>query len=215
MTKIRFHYSWLLALAAVVTAGSAPARANIILSLTPVSVNAGEVGAHFDVNVQNTGSIQNLASFSLALSVSDTRITFTGGNTSTLLPYLFAGDSFDGINGFPFVTIPPPNGLLVQASDLSDSGAGVAMGTTTLGLGRIFFDVAPNAAPGSISVTLVPGCLSADSCTSMADANLDAVPFSLSDGRITINGAAGVPEPSTLIVSLFGVSLLAWRRRRQ
>ena len=81
MTKFRFHSSWLLALAAAVTAGSVPARAGIILSVTPVTVNAGDVGAYFDVNVANTGPLaQNLASFTLGLSVSDSRITFTGGN---------------------------------------------------------------------------------------------------------------------------------------
>src|SRR5690349_10813784 len=117
MKQNRHHSgSWLLLLsAAVVLLAAIPAHAGMVLFVNPVNVTAGTTGAFLEVSIQNTGPAQNIAAFSLGLSVTDTDITFTGGDTITTLTYLFFGDSFDVINGLPYTSVPPPNGQTVQA----------------------------------------------------------------------------------------------------
>ena len=48
--------SWLLPLAAAALLSSGPAQAGAIISVSPVTITAGTVGAFFDVSIQNTGS---------------------------------------------------------------------------------------------------------------------------------------------------------------
>lgn len=213
MNRTRFHQcSCLLALAAVVLLDAMPAHADgIIIRISSVSVVAGTNGAAFDVNIQNIGSSQNIAGFSLGLSVGDSHITFTGGDESTSLTYLFSGDSFDAINSFPYTTTPPPNGQTVEASDLSNSGLGTNEGTTTLGLGHIFFNIAADTPPEVINVTLVPNCSNSNSCTSLSDSSFASVPFTVVNGTITVTSS--VPEPSTVLLALFGLPVVALRRR--
>ncbi len=200
-------------LAAAALFASAPARASVILQVIPVTVVAGSTGNSFDITLQNTGlNAQNIASFTLGLSVSDTHITFTGANESTALPYVFNGDSFDVINSFDYATLPPPNGQQLEGSDLSNSGNGfdIAAGAT-LGLGHIFFDVAGNTSAGPIAVTIAPGC--GDLCTSLSDALGANVPFVVTNDSITVTAPTGAPEPSTFLLALFAIPAIAWRRR--
>jgi hypothetical protein len=213
--------SWLLPLAAAALLSSGPAQAGVILSVSPVTITAGTVGAFFDVSIQNTGSgEQNIAAFSLGLSVADPHITFTGGNTSTTLTYLFNGDSLDVIGGLAYTTVPPPNGQTLEASDLSNSSSGNTMAAgTTWGLGRIFFDVAANTGAGAIAVTLIPDCLDANSCTSLSDSAFNDVPFGVVNGNITVTAGSesGVPEPSTLLLVLLALAAIGagvWRKGR-
>ena len=205
------RYSWAATLIGSALLLSASAHAGILVSVTPSSAPAGYSG-YFDVNLLNTGPLaQNIAAFSLGLSVTDPNLTFTGGDQGPALPYLFAGDSFNVNNGFFFVTVPPPNGLNVQASDLSDSGAGSSVGSgVTVGLGRFYFDISPLAPQGTVTVTVSTGCLISDACTSFADFNGEDIPFTTADGTVTVT-----PEPSTLALSLFAVSAFAWRRVRR
>jgi hypothetical protein len=212
LNRIYSRSRWLFLAAALL--GAVPSQASIILNVQSVTVAAGTSGASIDINVQNTGPTQNIAAFSLALSVAGSGVIFTGGNTSTTLTYLFNGDSFDVINSLPYTTVPPPNGQSVQASDLSNSGAGTDMGAVTLGLGHLFFDVAANVTPGVYGVTIVPDCSNPNACTSFSDSAFNNVPFSLgSNGTITVTGTSGVPEPATLLLALFAVPAIALHRR--
>src|ERR1700733_2197303 len=186
------------ALAVVAMLGSIPAQANMIISVTPASVAAGTTGASFNVDIQNTGgSAQNIDAFSIGLSVSTSNFTFTGGNETTTDAYIFAGDSFDVINSFPYTSVPPPTGQTLEASDLSNSGAGtnVAAGAT-LGLGNIIFNLAGATPPGPITITVISTCLTANSCTSLSDSAGDNVAFSVTNGTVTVTGVT-TPEPST------------------
>jgi hypothetical protein len=202
------RYSWLLPLTLAILS-SAPARANIIISVTSVAVAAGGSGA-FDVNIQNTGAVQNITAFSFGLSVSNPGITFTGGNMSTANTYIFSGDSFDVNFGQPFAAFPTAQS--VEASDLSLSGNGNNMGATTLGLGHILFSVASNVS-GPVTVTLATGCSVMSSCTSLSDNAGHSVGFSTSNGTITVTGAS-VPEPSTLLLALLALPVLGRLTRR-
>lgn len=192
-----------------------PAHAALIVSMSPVTVAAGTSGATFEVDLQNTGSVQNIAAFTLGLSVDvSSGVTFTGGSESTADTYLFNGDSFDVINGFPFTTVPPPDGPVLEASDLSNSGTGTDMGLTTLGLALITFNVAPGTLGGPVTVTIAPDCASPNACTSFADSAGDNLAFSVVNGTINVTAAvSGVPEPSTWLLCLFGLPAIAWRKK--
>jgi hypothetical protein len=97
----------LLMLAAAAALGAMPAHASVIISVTSVSAEAGESGS-FDVIISNTGATQNIAAFSLGLSVASNGVTFTGGNEATVNTYIFNGDSFDLLTANPYTTVPPP-----------------------------------------------------------------------------------------------------------
>ena len=201
----------LFIIAAACLAGAFPARASMILAVHSVAVNPGTSGDSFDVTLQNTGgSPVTVGGFSFGLSLSNVSITFTGANTSTVATYAFLGDSFDVINSVPFATTLTSQSVV--ASDLSNSGVGDVVGVgATVGLGHIIFSVAANAAAGPSTVTLAAFPIS-----SLSDANGGNLAIVLSNGTITINSVAGVPEPSTwTLIGLGMPALLLARRRRR
>jgi len=172
-----------------------PARAALIFSLQPsITANAGSTDNQFDVLLTNTGSSAvTVAAFSFGIVTSDASITFTGASISTVSPYIFAGDSFDGANSFPLNTVPPPPGQTLEASDLSNSGLGDSVGPgDTVGVGRIMFNVANGAASATAPVTF-----ESFPTTSLSDADLNNLAFSSDNGSITTNAMSGVPEPGT------------------
>jgi hypothetical protein len=201
---------------AIACLGSLPARASIILSITPVSVQAGANSAIFDVDIENTGpTAQNIAGFTFALTVANANISFTGGDFSTTLPYLFTADSFDQLNGFTLTDLPPAAQTL-QASDLSNGGSGtnIAAGAA-YGLGEIFFNVSPAILPGPVTVTLTPDCNNPNLCTSLSDSSGSNVPFSATNGTITVTSASAVPEPSTFALLFLALPAAAYIRTRR
>lgn len=194
---------------------SLPARADLVFSLEPgTTAAAGSTGNAFDVLLTNTGSSPvTVAGFSFGITTSDTDISFTGATTSTVTaPYVFAGDSFDDINGFPLYTNPLPSQTL-EASDLSNSGAGDSIaGGITVGVGSVEFDVASGAAPGSFAVTF-----EAYPTTSLADQAGNALDFTTENGTITITGVAPTPEAPTsaLLICAMGLAILIRRQGRR
>ncbi len=151
--------------------------------------------------------------FAYEITTADTDISFTGADTATTAPYVFAGDSFDDINGFTLYTNSLPSQTL-QASDLSNStvGAVIASGAT-VGVGDILFDVTSGATPGSFAVTFVPFPF-----TSLADPNGGNLDFTSAAGTIMITGTVPVPEPATgsLLICAFAAAgfVILIRRRR-
>ena len=209
---------WLVPVTATLLMACLPAQANIVLSVVPATAVAGSVGDFLDIDITNSGpSAQNISAFTLALSVgASSGITFTGGNESSAATYLFTSlDSFDIALGQPYTAVPPPSGQSVQASDLSLGGTGTTIASgSTFGLGHIEFDVAPGTPAGPVTVSLAATCLSFDVCTSLSDFAGSAVPFTVSDGAITVTpGTSAVPEPGTLWLGLLGVVAIARLRR--
>lgn len=183
------------------------------LSIAPgTSASAGSTGNAFDVLLTNTGtSAVTLAGFSFGITTADTDITFTNADTSTGAPYVFAGDSFDDINGFTLYTNSLP-GQTVEASDVSNSGAGESIaGGATVALASILFDVAPGATPGMFAVTFEDF-----PTTSFSDPNGTNLDFTAESGTITItSNTAPVPEPATGILIICALAFVfAIRRRR-
>lgn len=216
MRQTSFHRcSWLFALAAVVLFSALPVHASIIISIVSVTEASGSTGDSFDVDIQNTGAAaQSLDAFSLGLSVASSNIIFTGGNTSTSLAYVYSGNSFDVINGFPYTAVPPPNGQTLEGSDSPNLLPGSIAGSTTVGLGHILFNVAPGTPAGPITVSIVPDCSTVNACTSLSDANFNSIPFSVANGTITVTTTSS-PEPSTLLLALFAVPAIVLRRRKR
>jgi hypothetical protein len=196
----------------VITAiASMPARANMIIMVGSAVGTKGSAGDFLDVTLTNTGpSAQNIAGFNFEISTTDTDITFTQVNTSTVGTYIFAVDSLFG----PTISNGTPNpgpGQIIDAADIS-SGPGNNMAAgQTLSLGHVLFNVSSTAALGGFTVTLnttTPGA------TSLSDSAGNNVTFSGVNGSITINSAAGVPESSTLLLMLLALPALTIARRR-
>ncbi len=187
------------------------AHGAMVVSVSSVSVAAGTNGAALNINIQNTGpSSQNIDAFSLGVSVGDNHITFTSANISTSLVYLFNADSLFG----PTIsTIPPPNGQAVLASDVSLSSGNTMASSTTLGLAHLLFNVAANTSAGAIAVTISPNCNTANACTSLSNLAGANVPFTVTNGTITVT-TSSTPEPSTFLLGLAGLPLLALLRKR-
>ncbi|MDE3165955.1 MAG: hypothetical protein KGN36_09125 [Acidobacteriota bacterium] len=189
--------------------GVVPARAGVVVTVGSATVSAGGSGS-FDITLANTGaSAQNIAGFGLAIATTDPDITFTGADFSTLLPYVFAGDSWDVANGFAFVTSAP--GQTLSASDLSNSGTGNDIAAaTSVGLARVLFSVSGGATAGAFPVTLT-----AYPATSLNDSTFANVPFTSVDGSITIQAGTAVPEPSAFLPLLLSVPFLLRGARRR
>ena len=184
-----------------------PATADFLVFASPVTVAPGGSGS-FDVSLTNTGSQVQLSADSFELSLSSPDVTFTDADTLTANPYVFpSADSFDLLNSFTLWTQLSPT---LIASDLSDSGVGIALATgETVGLGRVTFQVASGATTGSFDIVFV------GIGTSLADTGFNGLPvtFSETPSQITISEPTGVPEPSSLFFLPVGLCLL-WLLRR-
>jgi hypothetical protein len=186
----------------------------MIITASSVTAAAGSTGDTFYLTLANTGpSAQNIAAFSVGITV-PTAITLTGGSeASSGGPYIFTGDSFDVLASFPFTT---GTGQMTDASDLSFSGIGNTLASgATVGLGSITFNVAAGASAGPVTITLnstqSPPC--GTPCTSLSDSAGANVPFSVVNGTINVTASASIPEPSTLLLALFVLPVIAFRRR--
>ena len=156
-------------------------------------------------------------------------VLFTNATTSTAAAtYIFAGNSTaDSFFGGSLIVSPPPP---PATSDLLGFDTVATPGTfTTLnpgssfGLGLISFTVDASAASGIVPVSIIPFDIStAPNGTLISDNQGGSIPFTTSDGTITIQaGKTVVPEPSTLMLTIVGgggsilLSLvLRWRDRR-
>jgi hypothetical protein len=200
-----------LAAAGVLVGTPWPARAGIIVTVQSVSADAGTTGNALEVDLQNTGSSVDIASFSFEISVAPSSgVTFTGATINTLTNmYIFSGNSAQGPN---IATSPP--GTTLDASDNAASGSTTVGTNSIFGLGEVFFNLAPSAPAGPVVVTLTPFPF-----TTLTDPNLNNVPIdTLNTGTITVlPAAATVPEPSALISATLGLMTTAcfiWTRSR-
>jgi hypothetical protein len=192
--------------AALLLCTALPARAGIIVSVESVSASQGTTGNTLEVDVQNTGTPVDIASFSFEISVAaGSGVNFTGADINTAVNvYIFAGHSAQGPN------IDTTTGTTLDASDNAASGSTTLGTNSTLALGRVFFDVASSAPVGPVTVSLTPF-----PSTSLTDPNLNNIPIdTLSSGTITISGTSVVPEPPALVSATVGLLASAWFVRR-
>ena len=202
--------NWILAAAGALVLSAVPARANLVFSVQFVNASAGSTGNPIEVLLQNTGAPVTIASFNFTINTANTDITFTGTDVNTTAaPYIFAGDSFDVANSFPPNTLPA--GQVMDGTDLSNSGNGTLVGTgATFGLGRVLFNVAAGAVPGSYPVTFLNGA-GQESLFDAAGQPLAIDTFN--NGQITITSAA-VPEPATGLLVIGALAGVFFTKRR-
>jgi len=209
--------------------GSPAALADIIYSIQADTAkpSPGDTGDAFDVLLTDTGSSSvNIAAFSFGVTTTDTDITFTEADVNTVVsPYIFAGDSFVQIEEFtPVISIATPVDLpalpsqSLTANDLTDDSANIAVGAgDTVDLGRVLFNVAPNAALQGFTVSFTTNPLS--QFNNLSDNQGTGFnPDSATSADFTISESATVPEPAgvVLLASVFlCAGVLQWMRQRK
>ena len=133
-----------------------PSRAAPIVSVQPVTVNAGSTGDALDVTLTNTGSTPTvpIAGFSFEINVTEYRRslspqstpapprqpTFFGSNSTFGPDITIPVSSLESGSAMTCTRSPPPRGISVGAN-------------STVGLGHVFFNVSSTAS-GMIPVTL-------------------------------------------------------------
>ena len=207
------HRRWLPLLLStfLVLAASSSAHADLIVAAQTVAANAGSSGNTLELTLQNTGpSAVTIGGFSFGVSTSGTDINFTLADINTALaPYIFKGNSLFGPN------INTSTGHSLTASDLDSDPAGATVSAaSTVGLGRLFFDVSPAASAGPHTVTIEPF-----PATSLSDPSGNDVPITATvPGAIIVPaGPQLVPEPATVYSAAAALVAGAWfwtRRRR-
>ena len=205
---------------------------SLVVEVVPANTNvtAGSAGT-LELDLLNTSSTQsfNVAGFQFELQVpSNSGVLFTNATTSTAAAtYIFAGNSTaDSLFGGSLIVSPPPP---PATSDLQGFDTVATSGTfTTLnpgnsfGLGLISFTVGASAASGTVPVSIIPFDINtAPNGTLISDNQGGSIPFTTSNGTITIRQETVVPEPSTFTLTIVGgggsilLSLvLRWRDRR-
>ena len=197
--------------------GSSAALAGVVYTIQPDTTNPaqGSNGDAFDVLATNTGaSGLGIAAFSFGLYTTDTDITFTEANVSTIVSgYIFDGDSFAEIFlNSPVISITS-GGQTLTANDLTYDGAAVTVASgATVDLGKVLFDVAPNAVIQTFTVAFTgnPGAGNLDNNLSDQFGNaINVDTFQSGDFPI----GASVPEPSPAVLVLIGLACL-WMLNR-
>ena len=191
--------------------GPAPARAGLIVTVGSAAAAAGSTNDFLDVILQNTGpSAVTVDAFTFLFTTSNTFVTFTSANISTVSTYIFAGNSLLG----PTISIPSePNAQTMNAGDVANVGNGTVIASgATLGLGHVLFNVAGNASAGLASLVLDTSTLG----TSLSDSAGNLIPITTeNNGQINITASAS-PEPSTFVpLALLLVTAAGARLRRK
>jgi hypothetical protein len=198
----------LVVLALVLFAAPPLARASLIISVQSVGANSPSSADALDITLTNTGpGSVTLGSFSFGISVTDPAITFTSATIATVIAsYVFAGQSLLG----PTISTSVP-GQTLDASDAAALTFATIAGGATVGLGHVFFDVAAGDTAGPKAVALA-----ASPTTELLDVNGSPIPFSNLNGTITITTtSSGVPQPSTILLVLTGITSLTLARRHR
>ena len=189
------------------------ARASTTYSIDPASISAhpGDVGDTFDVIFTNNGSdALSVAAFSFEVSVADPDITLTGaGFSTTVSPYIFAGDSFDVDNSetLNFVNLDGYSPQILDGSDVTNDATGVTVGPgDSADLGQVQFDVASPAQTGPFEVTFTGEVSNVANANNLATPEGDGINVdSFSGGTIMVSS---VPEPSSLLLGSLGMAAL-------
>jgi hypothetical protein len=174
-------------------------RADILITAPDVTASPGSSGS-FDILLTNTGTNGvGIGAFSFDISTATQAVDFTGASVfTTAAPYVYAGNSFDEMNGFPLAT---KTGQELTASDTPNNAVQTILnGGMTLSLGKVFYTISPSPAFTSVDIVF------SSTGTSLADYLGNPVPATTVNGDITL---APVPEPSQSILLFVSLGILA------
>ena len=212
-----FAYTWAGALAAALLALACPAPAPAALWTVQVSDATAAAGSSGSVNVTLRYSISapgpgELAAFAFLVHLESVPgVRFVPGSPDPVgfgANYVFDGASAGQSVGIPYGAVSDAS---VLAADIAFPGPSVPIQPgATFDLGEIFFEIDPGTAPTTAATNFDPVI------TGLEDAG-GAVPITdieLVGGRITVEGAAAVPEPAGAVLLGLGALTLGWVRRR-
>jgi len=181
------------------------AHADVIFSAASTTASAGSTGNSFEVDITNTGpAAVQIGGFVFEITTANSAVTFTDATTgTTTYDYIFDGNSFFG----PDISASG-SGQTFDATDIASTPSSYTtlVAGETLGLGEIFFDLAPGASSGTVSFNLD------NSSLSDGDGNPISID-SANSGLITVSSVT--PEPTSLLLAGTGaLALLGAARRR-
>jgi hypothetical protein len=204
------------ALVAMMTIGHiAPCRAaGLVIEAPNLTATPGSTGS-FDLLLANTnpagGTSYDVAadSFGLALA-GPLSVTFTGVSINTVAaPYIYVTSGTTQGAG-PLSTDAFPNTQFTGSdSEFAAPGFRTVNPGDVFGLAHVSYMVSPITASGRDSIVISSGA-----ATSLSDINGLAIPFTISNGSITV---AVVPEPPSLVLGLVATTVLlgvGWLRHR-
>ncbi|MDG3005620.1 PEP-CTERM sorting domain-containing protein [Paludisphaera mucosa] len=190
----------------------APCRAGFVVTTTAVVANQGGTG-YFEVLLTNDSAPdRTLSAYSIDIQVGPGVWMTSVDDATSVAAFVF------GSEGTGTLSFDPLPANFVNVSDLSTSldGFVTVAANQTVSLGRIGYSVASNAAPGLVPITFVmgPGTM----LLSGSGVSYPSSVLSFAPGTFEVVGSGtAVPEPSSVLLSLSGVGLLAaagWARRK-
>lgn len=194
MKTVTCKRSWVMLYALITLLGVTAARADLMLTATPVTAAPGTVNGTFEVDVTNTGSSSvDVSAFSFEITTASTDIAFQQSTTATTETYIFAGNSLFG----PVASTNGP-GQTLDVSDVANSAFTKVDAGATFGLGEIFFNVAPGAGAQTAAVDFTTD----PAITNISDPTGSLFTLAFTNGGITVTGNSGstVPEPSSWLL---------------
>ncbi len=219
-----------MALAVLFLNGAPAQAAGLVMSISNSSISAapGSTGS-FEILLSDTDTAGStpfyIASDFVDLTSSNSLVKFTGASITTSIdPYIFAGQSLVGNSGlgFTFVINPstmPLPGTEIQTQDSAYSANPPAVYATlkpgeVLSLGVFSYSVSASAAPGASSDVKI-GILS--QLTDNNTNNPANINFTTQNATITVSSAGTVPEPSTALMGMIALTMgvVAARCRRR
>jgi hypothetical protein len=205
----------------VLTASSGPAvpcrAAGLVIEAPNVTAGPGSAGS-FDLVLVNTnpagGASFNVAADSFELSlVGPLAVTFTDVSINTIVPYIYVTSGTTQGGGPLSLDTFPNTQFTASDAEFASPGFRTINPGDIFGLGHVSFAVDPSTVNGTDTILISSG-----PATSLSDENLNSIPFTISNGSISV-GALAVPEPAALtqaaLATLIGLGACWWRRRRR
>ncbi len=220
---------WICTVALLLPLLPAPARADLEISFNSQPIPQGSTGT-LDVFLTSTASpsspdLFNNYEFTLQIT-GPNELQFATLQSYAYLTssqYVFAGDSLDqtnlGFGGTVSTTVYGDDAFVGYDSTLSGNSVSLSSTSSPVLLAALTLDASITNPRDSYTISLVPAGGNGSSSSSLQTyfdvvnwstvAETSAVPFTSSSGTVTISTTLATPEPSSMVVSLGVVLIMA------